>query len=52
MLLVAISFMREGFESVRSTKKEIGTHNGVPIVKVGEFAAHKAFVESVTRVLC
>ena len=26
VLLIAISFMREGFESVRSTKKEIGTH--------------------------
>ena len=26
VLLIAISFMREEFESVRSTKKEIGTH--------------------------
>ena len=26
VLLIAISLMREGFESVRSTKKEIGTH--------------------------
>ena len=31
VLLIAVSFMREEFESVRSTKKEIGTHNGVPI---------------------
>ena len=37
VLLIAISFMREEFESVRSTKKETGTHKECLLILLGAY---------------